>query len=168
VSDNPIQFSAELVTKDDKELYLELVKRFMWKDTPEAIAEVMESAPVIFDTNFMVEGSPLRCFLVKCFGFAVGFTVLNIQDSNWSLKKSCFIEVLYIEPAFRGDGYGAKTIEFVKQLGLQENWCRIHWTVCDTNQVVQSVYNEVGERQPTVIYEIDLTKETVPNDCRRT
>lgn len=140
----------------DKETYLRLLTGYLGEfidTTSDFMQEVGQMAPVIFDQRFMNPFNPLRCFLAKSYGVPVGFVVINVHDFNWSLKKRCYIEDLYVDPFHRKQGHATSLLEHVFKMKEKHDWCQVYWTTEKGNVKAQSLYDKVAQRTSRIIYE---------------
>lgn len=152
----PPAFVIEEVIPSDKGLYLNMLREYLSDDEDDLVAEVMNVAPIIFDTHFMVRDSPMRCFFAKSYGNVVGFIVINVHDHNWTLKKICYIEDLFVMEESRHRGFGTNLVEHVKKVALLEDWHHVYWTTGDDNDAAQSIYDKVAKREPVIKYKMDI------------
>jgi GNAT superfamily N-acetyltransferase len=152
----PLAFVIEEAVPSDKGAYLHMLRDYLSDDEDDLVAEIMDVAPIIFDTRFMVRDSPMRCFFARSYSDPVGFIVINVHDHNWTLKKICYIEDLFVMDSARHRGVGTDLVNHVKMLALLEDWHHVYWTTGDDNEAAQSIYDKVAKREPVIKYKMDI------------
>ena len=70
----------------------------------------------------------------------IGYLWINVDEE----KKSCFIFDIYLLEAFRGRGYGRKTLELLEIKMLEKNIQRIGLHVFAHNTHARELYSKMG------------------------
>ncbi|XP_066912729.1 thialysine N-epsilon-acetyltransferase-like [Clytia hemisphaerica] len=73
----------------------------------------------------------------------IGYALFFPTYSTWN-GRTIKIEDLYIEPAFRGKGYGTQMLKRVNEIALSEGCSRVHWNVLDWNKNAIEFYKRLG------------------------
>ena len=74
----------------------------------------------------------------------VGIALWFLNYSTWLGKPGIYLEDLYVDPAYRGKGFG---LAFLKELGkicVQRDYERLQWWVLDWNQPSIDFYKSLG------------------------
>jgi len=87
-----------------------------------------------------------RCLVVEVNGEVVAFALWFLTFSTWTGVASLYLEDLYVRPAFRGRGYGAKLMQHLAGLCVENNWARFEWSVLDWNTPAIDFYQALGAR----------------------
>lgn len=89
----------------------------------------------------VVESSELKYSAksTKIIGYALFFPTY----STWN-GRTIKIEDLYIQPNYRGKGYGTRLLKKVNEIAISEGCARVHWCVLDWNQPAIDYYKSLG------------------------
>jgi GNAT superfamily N-acetyltransferase len=79
-------------------------------------------------------------------GTPVGFTLFFHNFSTFLGLPGIYIEDLYIEPAWRGNGIGRALLSDVARLAKERGCGRLEWAVLDWNEPALSFYKKLGAR----------------------
>ena len=79
-------------------------------------------------------------------GKLVGFVHYLFHDSTWSLKRTCYLEDLYVSPETRGGGAGRKLIEAVYAAAMAEPDASgtVYWHTNRDNERARLLYDRIG------------------------
>ena len=84
------------------------------------------------------------CHVAEDNGQVVGISIWFLNYSTWVGKPGIYLEDLYVDPAYRGNGYG---LAFLKELGkicVERDYERLQWWVLDWNQPSIDFYKSLG------------------------
>jgi GNAT superfamily N-acetyltransferase len=99
----------------------------------------------------------MKCAVAVRDGQVIGFTTYNLQNSTWSENGHCYLEDLFVDPAFRGTGAGRALIDYVKTYAIENKCSRLYWNTDEDNATARKLYDtytlESGKRQ----YRVPLT-----------
>ncbi len=79
-------------------------------------------------------------------GAPVGFALFFPNFSTFLGLPGIYIEDLYIEPAWRGQGIGRALLAYVARLAKGRGCGRLEWAVLDWNEPAISFYKKLGGR----------------------
>ena len=105
----------------------------------EAKATIQQIEETIFGDNPVA-----YCHVVEDNGLVVGISIWFLNYSTWVGKPGIYLEDLYVDPAYRGNGYG---LAFLKELGkicVERDYERLQWWVLDWNQPSIDFYTSLG------------------------
>jgi len=66
--------------------------------------------------------------------------------STFVSKPGIYLEDLFIEPSYRGKGYGKKLLLKLVQTAKENNWGRVEWSVLDWNKPAIDFYESLGAK----------------------
>ena len=117
----------------------------------EAVLAEYEKAPLEAKASFdqieeaLFSDNPVAyCHVAEDNGVVVGISIWFLNYSTWVGKPGIYLEDLYVDPAFRGKGYG---LAFLKELGkicVERDYERLQWWVLDWNQPSIDFYKSLG------------------------
>ena len=73
----------------------------------------------------------------------IGYALFFPTYSTWD-GRTVKIEDLYIEPEYRGKGYGTQLLKSVNGFALKRGCARVHWNVLDWNKSAIDFYKKLG------------------------
>lgn len=85
----------------------------------------------------------------------IGFAIINIKEKNshgTHFRKYLCIEVLAVDENIRGQGYGTKLLEFLKDLGRKEACTDLYLSVNEENEKAIKLYKKLGMRIKNIAY----------------
>jgi ribosomal protein S18 acetylase RimI-like enzyme len=89
-------------------------------------------------------------------GQIVGFAHFSFTNSTWSANNDCYLEDLFVDPAFRGMGLGRELINSVKEIAKTQGSRRLYWFTHKDNQTAQRLYDSLAKQNDFLTYEIEL------------
>lgn len=133
-------FSIRTATADD----ISIIKQFI---IDLAIYEKMMDDVVV--TNELLHDSlfvhhSAHCILAFEDKTPVGFALYFYNYSTFLGKKGLYLEDLFVNPAYRGKGYGKQLLLHLVQVAKQENCGRMEWSVLNWNTPAIEFYESLG------------------------
>lgn len=125
----------------DAPIILQLIRDLA--EYEKALDEVEATVETITETMFG-ENPLVHCDLVEHEGKVVGFAVWFLNYSTWQAKHGLYLEDLYVQPAYRGHGYGAALLSHLAQKCVLNGWGRFQWWVLDWNTPSIEFYKSKG------------------------
>ena len=80
---------------------------------------------------------------------AVGFAVYHGTFSTFACRPGIYLEDLYVEPQWRGRGFGRRLLEHVACAGAARGCQRMSWAVLPWNQGAIDFYRRLGAEKVT-------------------
>jgi GNAT superfamily N-acetyltransferase len=74
----------------------------------------------------------------------VGFCLYFYNFSTFLGRKGLYIEDIYVDPHYRGDGIGKQLLEYLAQIAINEKCGRMEWWVLDWNTPAIKFYEKLG------------------------
>lgn len=85
-----------------------------------------------------------------------GFALFQHHPSSWVAGDDCYLEDLFVDPAFRGQGLGAALIEDLKALARARGWTRLYWMTDLDNATARRLYDRMAPCDNHVRYRVTL------------
>ena len=96
-------------------------------------------------TEHLFGKSPVcSALLVEHDGRPVGFALFFTSYSTFWCKPCLFLEDLYVDPGFRGHGYGLALLKALAAEAIARDYPRLDWHVLDWNQLAIDFYERQG------------------------
>jgi GNAT superfamily N-acetyltransferase len=100
--------------------------------------------------------SPVGGFLAEAGVEIFGLANYVLHEFTWSDRPTCLLEDLFVSPAARGRGVGARLIEHLVERGRAEGWARVYWHTQEGNAVARRLYDRFCPADGFVRYTIPL------------
>ena len=84
------------------------------------------------------------CHVVEVDGTVVGISIWFLNYSTWLGKPGIYLEDLYIDPAFRGKGFGLALLKELAKICIERDYERLQWWVLDWNEPSIEFYKSLG------------------------
>jgi GNAT superfamily N-acetyltransferase len=88
-----------------------------------------------------------ECALAFVEGAPAGFAIFFTNYSTFLAKPGLYLEDLFVQPQFRGQGVGKSLLLHVAQLANARGCGRMEWAVLDWNQPAIEFYESLGARR---------------------
>lgn len=85
-------------------------------------------------------------------GPPIGIAHVLLHRSTWSSTWYCYLEDLFVDPAWRGVGAGRALIEATYQEADARGATRTYWTTQEFNYRARTLYDKVATKSPFVQY----------------
>lgn len=77
-------------------------------------------------------------------GTAVGFALYFYNFSTFSGKRGIYLEDIFVEPEYRGQGIGSALLKRLAKVAREEDCGRVEWSVLTWNQPSIDFYRRLG------------------------
>lgn len=74
----------------------------------------------------------------------VGFALWFKNYSTWTGTPGIYLEDLFVQPSYRGKGYGKALLVNLAQRCVANGWQRLQWWVLDWNEPAIEFYTSLG------------------------
>jgi GNAT superfamily N-acetyltransferase len=81
----------------------------------------------------------------------IGFSVSLLHESTWTVAPVCYLEDLFVAPAFRGRGFGRALLQDLVDRAKSKGWSRLYWHT-RVNNPARRFYDEFAEADDFVRY----------------
>lgn len=75
---------------------------------------------------------------------AVGYALFFHNFSTFTGRPGIYLEDLYVQPQFRGEGFGKSLLSYLAKLAVEKNCTRVEWSVLDWNEPSIQFYRAIG------------------------
>lgn len=84
------------------------------------------------------------CLISELDNETTGFAVWHLNYSTWLGKHGIYLEDLYVDPKFRGQGHGKALLQKLAQICIENGYKRLQWWVLDWNESAIDFYKSIG------------------------
>jgi len=105
----------------------------------EVVLSISDLEQSLFGTNPQV-----YCLIAELENEVTGFAVWHLNYSTWLGKHGIYLEDLYVDPKYRGQGHGKALLRKLAQICVQRGYKRLQWWVLDWNQSAIDFYKSIG------------------------
>ena len=74
----------------------------------------------------------------------IGFALFFKNYSSFLTKPGLYLEDLYVQEAYRGQGIGKALLKAVAQIAYERGYGRLEWSVLDWNETAIAFYKKMG------------------------
>ena len=82
--------------------------------------------------------------VVEVDGKVVGIAIWFLNYSTWLGKHGIYLEDLYVQPEFRGQGFGLALLKELAKICVERGYPRFQWWVLDWNSPAIEFYRSHG------------------------
>lgn len=135
-------FQIRKAVPNDTPVIFDLIKKLAVYEKLEndVITSVEELQENIFKNNFA------KVLMAEEDGKPVGFALYFYNFSTFVGKPGIYLEDLFVEPEFRGKGYGKLLLIELAKIAEAENCGRLEWSVLDWNKPAIEFYKALGAK----------------------
>lgn len=98
-----------------------------------------------------------KCILAEVDDKVVGMALFFYNISTFKGKKGLYLEDLFVEPSFRGQGIGKALLLKLVEIAKEENCGRVEWWCLDWNKPSIAFYKAMGAEamEDWTVYRVD-------------
>lgn len=85
----------------------------------------------------------------------IGLVHYVLHPTTGAIEPVCYMQDVYVDPAYRGQGIARKLVKAVALQGKKEGWARMYWLAESTNEAAQGLYKDIGVK-------LDFTLHILP------
>ena len=85
-----------------------------------------------------------HCLIAELDGEPAGFAFYFFDYSTWLGQPGIYLEDLFVDPPFRGQGVGKALFERLARIATARDCARMKWEVLDWNQPAIEFYRAMG------------------------
>ena len=131
------------ITAQDKDKYMEMTDHFYHSEA--VLHPVPESFRLATWSELMRSNAYLECFFDEEDGIVRGFLLLAYTFSQEAGGKVAWIEEIFVEPPYRGQGIGRQFFAFLRER-IEPHCARLRLEVEPDNERAKKLYEEMGFR----------------------
>ena len=128
-------------TPEDKELYMKFTDAFYHSEA--VLHPVPDSHREATWAELMRSSDYAECFFIDKDGVDAGFLLMAYTFSQESGGKVAWVEEIFINPEFRGQGLGTEFFKFIKE-EIEPTCSRIRLEVEEDNLRAKKLYESLG------------------------
>ncbi len=135
-------FQIRKAVPNDTPVIFDLIKKLAVYEKLEndVITSVEELQENIFTNNFA------KVLMAEEDGKPVGFALYFYNFSTFVGKPGIYLEDLFVEPEYRGKGYGKALLIALAKIAKEEDCGRFEWSVLDWNTPSIEFYKALGAK----------------------
>ena len=135
-------FQIRKAVPNDTPVIFDLIKKLAVYEKLEddVITSVEELQENIFSKNFA------KVLIAEESGKPVGFALYFYNFSTFVGKPGIYLEDLFVEPEYRGKGYGKALLVALAKIAKEEDCGRFEWSVLDWNTPSIEFYKALGAK----------------------
>lgn len=119
-------------------------------------AAVAEEVTAATWTRVLDPAAPIFGRLALAKGSVVGFALGVLHAGTWVTKPICYLEDLFVNPAFRESGIGHALIADLIEMGRERSWSRVYWHT-RSNNPARKLYDRFVAADDFVRYQVTLS-----------
>ena len=109
------------------------------KAPEEMVATIDQIKSSLFDAD------PVAfCHVAEVDGKVVGIALWFLNYSTWLGKHGIYLEDLFVDPKYRGQGHGKALLVKLAQICVERGYSRFSWWVLDWNKDAIDFYESIG------------------------
>ena len=89
-------------------------------------------------------------------GEIAGFAIHLIHPSTWVIDSDCYLEDLYLDAKFRGQGIGRALLDDLVELSRKNGWARLYWHTDEGNATARKLYDTYTRTDGHVRYRMKI------------
>ena len=130
-------------TRDDISLILKFIKKLAEyeKRLNEVVATEKDLEKWIFDKN------QAEVIFALVDGKEIGFALFFLSFSTYLGNANLHLEDLFIDPEYRGKGYGTALLKKLAKIAVDRGYGRFEWTCLDWNKPSIDFYLKLGAKK---------------------
>jgi GNAT superfamily N-acetyltransferase len=109
----------------------------------EKLADAVRGDPEVL-RHSLFEQRAAEALLVETGGEAIGYAIFFTTFSTFECRSGIWLEDVYVRPAHRRGGVGARVIEHLAALALERGHVRLEWCALDWNEPAFRFYDGLG------------------------
>ncbi len=133
--------TIERATEQDIPAIVRLVRRLA---EYEKLAHAMVSTDDDFRKALFGPQRSVEALMAFADDAAVGFALYFYNFSTFLGKRGIYLEDLFVEPEYRGQGIGKALLQRLARIGKEEDCARMEWSVLTWNQPSIDFYHRLG------------------------
>ena len=136
-----MNLSITAATRADCTTIVELVRALA---AYEKLAHLMVSTAADFERELFGDDAVIECVIAREGEKPVGFALFFHNFSTFLGRKGLYLEDLFVQPEYRGKGYGKALLKHLAALAVARNCGRFEWSVLDWNTPSIAFYESMG------------------------
>jgi GNAT superfamily N-acetyltransferase len=128
-------------TPEDVDILFALIKALA---AYEKLTHAVTGSPEALASHLFGDRPVIESILAEVAGQAVGFALFFTNYSTFLTKPGIYLEDLFVQPTYRGQGIGKALLSHLARLALERDCGRLEWSVLDWNDSAIAFYQRMG------------------------
>jgi GNAT superfamily N-acetyltransferase len=94
--------------------------------------------------TFFTDTPQVYCLVSEFENTVTGIAIWHLNYSTWLGKHGIYLEDLYVDPKYRGQGHGKALLVALAKICIERGYQRLQWWVLDWNKSAIDFYNSIG------------------------
>jgi GNAT superfamily N-acetyltransferase len=94
--------------------------------------------------TFFTDTPQVYCLVSEVENAITGVAIWHLNYSTWLGKHGIYLEDLYVDPKYRGQGHGKALLVALAKICIERGYQRLQWWVLDWNKSAIDFYNSIG------------------------
>lgn len=94
--------------------------------------------------SFFTNSPQVYCLVSELDSIVTGIAIWHLNYSTWLGKHGVYLEDLYVDPKYRGQGHGKALLVSLAKICLDRGYPRLQWWVLDWNKSAIDFYHSIG------------------------
>lgn len=136
------QFSIRFAEERDIGLILSFIKKIA---TYEKLLDEVKATEQVLHENIFIK-KHAEVIIAELDSISIGFALFFYNFSTFVGRPGLYLEDIFIDKQYRGNGYGKKMLSFLANIAKEKNCGRMEWVVLDWNEPSINFYKSLGAR----------------------
>ncbi len=97
-------------------------------------------------SSFFIESPQVYCLVSELDNVVTGVAIWHLNYSTWLGKHGVYLEDLFVDPKFRGQGHGKALLVALAKICIDRGYPRLQWWVLDWNKSAIDFYDSIGAK----------------------
>lgn len=94
--------------------------------------------------SFFPDKPQVYCLVSELENTVTGIAIWHLNYSTWLGKHGIYLEDLYVDPKYRGQGHGKALLVALAKICIERGYQRLQWWVLDWNKSAIDFYDSIG------------------------
>lgn len=112
----------------------------------EKLSHMVQATPNAIEEHLFGPNAVASCLLAYENATCVGFALYFKNFSTFVCKPGIYLEDLFVDPEYRGKGYGKALLLHLIHMAKENNYGRVEWSVLDWNTPAIEFYESIGAK----------------------
>ncbi|MFL2119973.1 N-acetyltransferase family protein [Marinilactibacillus psychrotolerans] len=136
------ELTFRFATKEDVPLVMKFIKDLAIYE--KMLDKVVATEALLEEWLFDKERAEVILAVVE--GKEIGFALFFHNFSTFLGRSGIYLEDLYVDPAFRGNGYGKSILKYLAKIAVERKCGRLEWVCLNWNKSSIDFYLSLGAK----------------------
>lgn len=136
------ELTFRFATKEDIPLIMKFIKDLAIYE--KMLDKVVATEALLEEWLFDKERAEVILAVVE--GKEIGFALFFHNFSTFLGRSGIYLEDLYVDPAFRGNGYGKSILKYLAKIAVERKCGRLEWVCLNWNKPSIDFYLSLGAK----------------------